>query len=518
MVHPEEVKFKAQVYFFVSVLTELPHETCRWKHSPIFYVFRPAWVFPSAPRHHPSCGLVPTWWSILPPAGQADLLRLANAHSVWKERKLSKAWGNVNSEDGPELQQRRRRDGRGITPTNKQNQFSTKQNKLRNNCQITHSNSDFSRMFNSKYIEVKLKYSNNIEPNITLCRKTGWGTTKLTILMWCWGQELWVRVTCSKAYHSELVQQHWVLWVSHKQQSIPFWISATTLGALGQSHKQQKHTILNWCWDRVLWVRATESSRLKIAFTLFRARCNLEREKVQLRRVRITCQKPFGNTLSLTVLQSNGFLSLPTSITFTPPMLSKLHWILTSANSNTTDFKFCLFSPLMPPPPPNFPWENLRGDNKVHTHTCMCTHTHTRTHTHTHAHLCTYTHTSMHTHTHMHAQWQTNKSSSSSSDCHQHSHVGIIFHHILLGRASDGVMVHEGGLIAACILQTPIAVVQRLHQILLLLLHHLSQHYSVQNLHWSEKIRQRLGKWWQKSAWDEVKKEKHPKNISVTSN
>ena len=150
-------------------------------------------------------------------------------------------------------------------------------------------------------------------------------------------------------------------------------------------------------------------------------------------------------------------------------------------------------------------WENLRGDNKVHTHTYM----HAHTHTHTHAHLCTYTHTSMHTHTLTHAHWQTNKSSSSSSsDCHQHSHVGIIFHHVLLGRASDGIMVHEGGLIAACILQTPIAVVQRLHQILLLLLHQLSQHYSVQNLHWSENIRQRLGKWWQKSAWDEVKKKK----------
>ena len=110
--------------------------------------------------------------------------------------------------------------------SNKQNKFSTKQNKLRNNCQITHSNSDFSRMFNSKYIEVKFKYSNNIEPNITLCRKTGWGTTKLTILTWCWGQELWVWITCSKAYHSESVQEHWVLWVSHKQQ---------------------KHTILNQC-------------------------------------------------------------------------------------------------------------------------------------------------------------------------------------------------------------------------------------------------------------------------------
>ena len=214
-------------------------------------------------------------------------------------------------------------------------QQTNKINFLRNktNCQITYSNSDFSRMFNSKYTEVKLNYSNNIEPNITLCRKTGWGTTKLTILMWCWGQELWVWVTCSKGYHSETVQQDWVLWVSHKQQ---------------------KHTILNWCWDRVLWVRATESSRLKIVFTLSRARCSLERKKVQLRGVRITCQKPFSNTLSLTVLQSNGFLSLLTKLTFSPPMPSKLHWILTSANSNTTDFKFCLFF-LSCPPPPQFP-------------------------------------------------------------------------------------------------------------------------------------------------------------------
>lgn len=70
-------------------------------------------------------------------------------------------------------------DGVLLQQTNKINFL---QNKLRNNCQITHSNSDFSRMFKSKYIEVKLKYSNNTEPNITLCRKTGWGTTKLTIL------------------------------------------------------------------------------------------------------------------------------------------------------------------------------------------------------------------------------------------------------------------------------------------------------------------------------------------------
>ena len=184
MVHPE-VKFKAQVYFFVSVLIELPNETCRWKHSPIFYVFRPAWVFPSVPLQHLSCSLVPTWWSILPPAGQADLLQLANAHSVWKEEK-NRAKPEEMSTVKMALNYNRGGGGMDGVLLQQTNKINFLRNKT--NCQITYSNSDFSRMFNSKYTEVKLNYSNNIEPNITRCRKTGWGTTKLTILMWCWGQ------------------------------------------------------------------------------------------------------------------------------------------------------------------------------------------------------------------------------------------------------------------------------------------------------------------------------------------
>ena len=53
-------------------------------------------------------------------------------------------------------------------------------------------------------------------------------------------------------------------------------------------------------------------------------------------------QKPLANTVSPTLLQSNGIHSLLTSITLNPLMLSKL----TSTN-NTSDFKFRLLTCLL---------------------------------------------------------------------------------------------------------------------------------------------------------------------------
>ena len=84
-------------------------------------------------------------------------------------------------------------------------------------------------------------------------------------------------------------------------------------------------------------------------------------------------------------------------------------------------------------------------------------------HKHTHTH-------SMRTHTHTHAHTHTTHKA-----FYQHSHVGIVFHHFLLGCAGDGVVVHEGGLAAACILQTPVAVLQCLHQLITFLCHQPSQ-------------------------------------------
>ena len=56
-----------------------------------------------------------------------------------------------------------------------------------------------------------------------------------------------------------------------------------------------------------------------------------------------------------TVLQSKGILSLLTSVTFNPPMPSKLHKELASRNNTTSDFRFCLLTCPPAPPPPHLP-------------------------------------------------------------------------------------------------------------------------------------------------------------------
>ena len=203
----------------------------------------------------------------------------------------------------------------------------------------------------------------------------------------------------SNAYQSESVQHHWVLWVSHKQQ---------------------KHTILNWCWDRVLWVRATESSRLKTVFTLSRARCSLERKKVQLRKVRITCQKPFSNTLLLCSKAMDFSPFWHPSHSLLPCLQNCTEYsLLQTVTQLISNSAFFLLSCLTPPPPPSH--GKILGATIKYTHTHTCAHTHTHTHmliyAHTHTHQCTLTHTCMHT------DRQTNH--------HHHHHLTVISTHML---------------------------------------------------------------------------------------